>query len=119
MSNNDKFLCLDEGDFGAWTPPKRENLEYLMPDNDTGKYCFMSMSGTNIARMVTGSKCIDGVITSTYMALELTEKNIIRRRFVNLKLSNNDKYVKKLTKDDYFSWNKVTGNPFKSENFLK
>ena len=119
MSNNDKFLCLDEGDFGAWTPPKREILEYLMPDNDTGKYCFMSMSGTNIARMVTGSKCIDGVITSTYMALELTEKNIIRRRFVNLKLSNNDKYVKKLTKDDYFSWNKVTGNPFKSENFLK
>ncbi len=69
MPNNDKFLCVDEGDFGAWTDLKRKILEYLMPNNDTGKYCFVSMSGTNIARMVTGSEYIDGVITSTYMEL--------------------------------------------------
>jgi hypothetical protein len=119
MPNNDKFLCVDEGDFGAWTDLKRKILEYLMPNNDTGKYCFVSMSGTNIARMVTGSEYIDGVITSTYMELELTEKGIVRRKYVDLKLSNMDKYVKDLTKDDYFSWTKVTANPYKSENFLK
>lgn len=119
MRNENKFICLDEGDFASWTSSKRKILEYLIPDNNTGKCCFVSMSGTNIARMVTGAKCIDGVVTSTYMALELTEKDIIRRRFVDLKLSNMDNYIKELTKDDYFSWTKVTANPTKSENFLK
>ena len=49
----------------------------------------------------------------------MTEKGIVRRKYVDLKLSNMDKYVKDLTKDDYFSWTKVTANPSKSENFLK
>ena len=117
IPNADKFVCVDEGDFGAWTSNKRDILEYLVSKQNTGKVCVMTMSGTNITRMVTGSKNIDGVVHSTYMALEKTEKNIVKRAAVKLKLSNTDEYVKELTENDYFSYNKAMADPMKSKNF--
>jgi len=117
MPNEDKFVCIDEGDFGSWTDNKREIIEYLIPENDTGKCCVITMSGTNIARMITGSKNLDGVVQSTYMALEQTEKNIVKRTGIKLQLSNTDKYVKELTEKDYFSYNKAIADPNKSKNF--
>ena len=117
IPNGDKFVCIDEGDFGSWTSKKREIIEYLIPENKSGKGPVVTMSGTNIARMVTGSKKIDGVVQSTYMALEKTEKNIVKRSAVKLQLSNTDKYVRELTEDDYFSYNKAMSDPMKSKNF--
>ena len=111
IPNGDKFVCIDEGDFGSWTSKKREIIEYLIPENKSGKFPVVTMSGTNIARMVTGSKKIDGVVQSTYMALEKTEKNIVKRSAVKLQLSNTDKYVRELTEDDYFSYNKRNVRP--------
>ena len=117
IPNGDKYICVDEGDFAAWTPKKREVLEYLIPKNNTGKFCVNTMSGTNMPRMVTGAESIDGVFTSTYMELEQSEDNIIKRRALKMTLSDTDEYVSKLTKEDYFSWTKFWENPYKSENF--
>jgi len=117
ISNSDKFVCVDEGDFGSWTDKKRVILDHLVSKKNTGKFCVVTMSGTNIARMVTGSKNLDGVVQSTYMALEQTEKNIVKRVGVKLQLSNTDKYVKELTENDYFSYNKAMSDPNKSKNF--
>ena len=117
ISNSDKFVCVDEGDFGSWTDNKRVILDHLVSKKNTGKYCVVTMSGTNVARMVTGSKNIDGIVQSTYMALEQTEKNIVKRVGVKLQLSNTDKYVKELTENDYFSYNKAMADPDKSKNF--
>ena len=117
ISNSDKFVCVDEGDFGSWTDKKRVILDHLVSKKNTGKYCVVTMSGTNVARMVTGSKNLDGVVQSTYMALEQTEKNIVKRVGVKLQLSNTDKYVKELTENDYFSYNKAMADPDKSKNF--
>ena len=117
ISNSDKFVCVDEGDFGSWTKKKRVILDHLVSKKNTGKLSFVTMSGTHLARMVTGSKNIDGIVQSTYMALEQTEKNIVRRVGVKLQLSNTDKYVKELTENDYFSWKKAMADPHKSNNF--
>ena len=117
IPNGDKYVCVDEGDFAAWTPKKREILEYLIPDNNTGKFCVNTMSGTNMPRMVTGANKIDGVFSSTYMELEQLEDNIIKRRPLKMTLSGTDEYVSKLTEEDYFNWNKFWTNPYKSENF--
>jgi len=117
IPNADKFVCVDEGDFGAWTSNKRDILEYLVSKQNTGKVCVMTMSGTNITRMVTGSKNIDGVVHSTYMELEKTEKNIVKRAAVKLELSDKDEYVKELTENDYFSYTKAMADPMKSKNF--
>ena len=117
ISNSDKFVCVDEGDFGSWTDKKRVILDHLVSKKNTGKLSVVTMSGTNVARMVTGSKNIDGIVQSTYMALEQTEKNIVKRVGVKLQLSNTDKYVKELTENDYFSWKKAMADPHKSNNF--
>ena len=117
ISNSDKFVCVDEGDFGSWTDKKRVILDHLVSKKNTGKLSVVTMSGTNVARMVTGSKNIDGIVQSTYMALEQTEKNIVKRVGVKLQLSNTDKYVKELTENDYFSYNKAMADPHKSNNF--
>ena len=117
ISNSDKFVCVDEGDFGSWTDKKRVILDHLVSKKNTGKLSVVTMSGTNVARMVTGSKNIDGIVQSTYMALEQTEKNIVKRVGVKLQLSNTDKYVKELTENDYFSYNKAMADPDKSKNF--
>ena len=117
ISNSDKFVCVDEGDFGSWTENKRVILDHLVSKKNTGKLSVVTMSGTNVARMVTGSKNIDGIVQSTYMALEQTEKNIVKRVGVKLQLSNTDKYVKELTENDYFSYNKAMADPHKSNNF--
>ena len=117
IPNGDKFVCVDEGDFGSWTLKKREIIEYLIPENKSGKFPVVTMSGTNIARMVTGSKKIDGVVQSTYMELEKTEKNIVKRTAIKLELLDTDKYVRELTEDDYFSYNKAMADPMKSKNF--
>ena len=119
ISNGDKFVCVDEGDFAAWTPNKRNILDYILNGDKKGKMIVLTMSGTNVARMVTGSDKIDGVVQSTYMALEQTEKDIVKRSFVKMQLSNTDEYVKKLTVNDMFSWTKVWANPYKSQNFIK
>lgn len=119
ISNGDKFVCVDEGDFAAWTPNKRNILDYILNGDKKGKMIVITMSGTNVTRMVTGSDKIDGVVQSTYMALEQTEKDIVKRSFVKMQLSNTDEYVKKLTVNDMFSWTKVWANPYKSENFIK
>ena len=117
IPNADKLVCIDEGDFAAWTSKKRDTLEYLVSKQNTGKVCVITMSGTNIARMVHGSENIDGVVQSTYMSLEKTEKNIVKRAAVKLKLSDTDKYVKEFTENDYFSYNKAMADPMKSKNF--
>lgn len=117
IPNGDKYICIDEGDFAAWTPKKREVLEYLIPNNNTGKFCVNTMSGTNMPRMVTGANSVDGVFTATYMELEQSEDNIIKRCALKMTLSDTDEYVKELTKEDYFSWTKFWANPYKSENF--
>ena len=44
------------------------------------------MSGTNISRMVTGCDKLDGYVQSTYMALEQTQKDIVKRSYVKLQL---------------------------------
>ena len=117
IPNADKLVCIDEGDFAAWTSKKRDTLEYLVSKQNTGKVGVITMSGTNIARMVHGSENIDGVVQSTYMSLEKTEKNIVKRAAVKLKLSDTDKYVKEFTENDYFSYNKAMADPMKSKNF--
>ena len=117
ISNSDKFVCVDEGDFGSWTKNKRFILDHLVSKKNTGKFCVVTMSGTQLARMVTGSKKLDGIVQSTYMALEQTENKIVRRVGVKLQLSNTDKYVKELTENDYFSYNKAMADPNKSKNF--
>ena len=117
IPNSDKFVCVDEGDFGSWTDKKRVILDHLVSKKNTGKYCVVTMSGTNTARMVTGSKNLDGVVQSTYMALEQTENKIVKRVGVKLQLSNTDKYIKELTENDYFSYNKAMADPDKSKNF--
>jgi len=83
IPNSDKFVCVDEGDFGSWTDKKRVILDHLVSKKNTGKYCVVTMSGTNTARMVTGSKNLDGVVQSTYMALEQTETKLLNVLVLN------------------------------------
>ena len=116
--NDDKFVVVDEGDHAAWTSKKRKILNYILDGKKHGKMILISMSGTNIARMVTGSDKLDGYVQSTYMALEQTQKDIVKRSYVKLQLDKTDKYVADLTEEDYFSYNKVIANPNKSSNFI-
>ena len=116
--NDDKFVVVDEGDHAAWTRKKRRILNYILDGKKHGKMILISMSGTNIARMVTGCDKLDGYVQSTYMALEKTQKDIVKRSYVKLQLDKTDKYVANLTEEDYFSYNKVIANPNKSSNFI-
>ncbi len=118
--NDDKFVIVDEGDHAAWTRKKRRVLNYILDGKKHGKMILISMSGTNIDRMVTGSDKLDGLAQSTYMALEQTEKNIVKRSFAKLQLGNTDKYINQLTKDERFSYTKLFANPHKSSssNFI-
>ena len=116
--NDDKFVVVDEGDHAAWTPKKRKILNYILDGKKHGKMILISMSGTNIARMVTGCDKLDGYVQSTYMALEQTQKDIVKRSYVKLQLDKTDKYVTDLTEEDYFSYNKLMANPNKSSNFI-
>jgi len=119
IPNDNKFICVDEADHGAWTPNKRTIKDYLMKGKrGTGKMLVVDMSGTNIMRMVTGAKQIHGVVQSTYGMLEKTESNIVKRVGVKLKLDSTDKYTRENTLDDMFSWTKVCANPHKSKNFI-
>ena len=118
--NDDKFVIVDEGDHAAWTRKKRRVLNYILDGKKHGKMILISMSGTNIDRMVTGSDKLDGLAQSTYMALEQTEKNIVKRSFAKLQLGNTDKYINQLTEDERFSYTKLFANPHKSSssNFI-
>ena len=116
--NDDKFVVVDEGDHAAWTSKKRKILNYILDGKKHGKMILISMSGTNIARMVTGCDKLDGYVQSTYMALEKTQKDIVKRSYVKLQLDKTDKYVSDLTEEDYFSYNKLMANPNKSSNFI-
>tara|TARA_Y100000593_G_C4313696_1_gene339696 strand:- start:80 stop:3454 length:3375 start_codon:yes stop_codon:yes gene_type:complete len=119
IDNGYKFVCIDEGDYGAWTPNSRSVLNYIIGGKkNTGKMVVVPMSGTNIARMVTGSDNIDGLVQSTYMRLEAIQGDMIKRKFVRLRLDNTDKYVAELTKEGYFSWTKTWANVTKSQFFL-
>ena len=117
--NDDKFVVIDEGDFAAWTRKKRKILNYILDGKKLGgKMIIISMSGTNIPRMVTGCDKLDGLVHVTYMALEQTQKDIVKRSFAKLKLGNTDKYINELTENDYFSYKKLFANPHKSSNFI-
>ena len=117
--NDDKFVVIDEGDFAAWTPKKRKILNYILDGKKLGgKMIIISMSGTNIPRMVTGCDKLDGLVHVTYMGLEQTQKDIVKRSFAKLKLGNTDKYINELTENDYFSYKKLFANPHKSSNFI-
>ena len=117
--NDDKFVVIDEGDFGAWTRKKRKILNYILDGKKLGgKMIIISMSGTNIPRMVTGCDKLDGLVHVTYMGLEQTQKDIVKRSFAKLKLGNTDKYINELTENDYFSYKKLIENPNKSSNFI-
>ncbi|MCP4798731.1 MAG: hypothetical protein GY893_02150, partial [bacterium] len=119
INNGYKFVCIDEGDFGAWTPNSRAILDYIVGGKkNTGKMIVMPMSGTNIARMVTGNDKIDGLVQSTYMRLEAKEKSMVKRKYVRLRLDSTDKYVAELTKEGYFSWTKTWAGVNKSQFFL-
>ena len=119
IDNGYKFVCIDEGDYGAWTPNSRSVLNYIIGGKkNTGKMVVVPMSGTNIARMVTGSDNIDGLVQSTYMRLEAIQDDMIKRNFVRLGLDNTDKYVAELTKEGYFSWTKTWADVNKSQFFL-
>ena len=117
--NDDKFVVIDEGDFAAWTRKKRKILNYILDGKKLGgKMIIISMSGTNIPRMVTGCDRLDGLVHVTYMGLEQTQKDIVKRSFAKLKLGNTDKYINELTENDYFSYKKLFANPHKSSNFI-
>ena len=117
--NDDKFVVIDEGDFAAWTRKKRKILNYILDGKKLGgKMIIISMSGTNIPRMVTGCDKLDGLVHVTYMGLEQTQKDIVKRSFAKLKLGNTDKYINELTENDYFSYKKLIENPHKSSNFI-
>ena len=117
--NDDKFVVIDEGDFAAWTRKKRKILNYILDGKKLGgKMIIISMSGTNIPRMVTGCDKLDGLVHVTYMGLEQTQKDIVKRSFAKLKLGNTDKYINELTENDYFSYKKLFANPHKSSNFI-
>ncbi len=119
VDNGYKFVCIDEGDFGAWTPSSRAILDYITGGKkNTGKLVVMPMSGTNIARMVTGAEKMDGVVQSTYTMLEQTEKNIVPRTYVRLRLTETDKYIQELSEDEYFSFVKLWSNVTKNQNAI-
>ena len=118
--NDDKFVVVDEGDFASWTPKKRKILNYILDGKNVGgKMIIISMSGTNIPRMVTGCDKLDGLVHVTYMGLEQTEKDIVKRRYFKLKLDKTDKYVKQFTKDDMFLPKKVIADAYKSSDFIQ
>jgi hypothetical protein len=119
IPNDDKFICVDEADHGAWSPNKREVKDYLMNEKrGTGKMLIVDMSGTNILRMLTNAKQNHGTTLCTYGQLEKDESNIVKRVGVKLRLDGMDKYIQENTLDDIFKWAKVWENPLKNKNFL-
>ena len=102
------LLLLTKVTLQASTRKKRKILNYILDGKKLGgKMIIISMSGTNIPRMVTGCDKLDNLVHVTYMGLEQTQKDIVKRSFAKLKLNNTDKYINELTENDYFSYKKL------------
>ena len=122
IANNDIFMFADEGDFGTHTENQVAKLKYIFDSGavkPTGKFVSVYASGTNVQRLAKCSKHIDGVLYTAYSQLELTEPNIIKRRFYCLEVNTLKKQVESLGHEVQASWIKLNAKPLANKAFFE
>jgi len=109
LDDGQKFIFVDEADFGAWTD-KSGNVSQFLLNETSGVPTIVNASGTNIHRMALGLRKQQDVhfLQCAYCELEKDEPGTIKRNFFELEIA---KWLATMIDGgDGFSWARLSAN---------
>ena len=119
IDNGEKMIVRDEADFASHTEAKREiEKHFIGKKQGTGKLLEITMSGTNIQRMLKNSKDVDGIVFKSYSELVKDKaEGILPRKYVSLSIRTHD-YLKLVDYNPEYiwTWTKMIAEPLKFES---
>lgn len=109
LDDGQKFIFVDEADFGAWTDKSGSVSSFLLNET-SGIPTIVNASGTNIHRMALGLRREQDVhfLQCAYCELEKDEPGTIKRNFFELTIE--DFLATAVDTSDGFSWARLSAN---------